>query len=59
MVSRMMVDLAPGSYLVIAYAASDISAGTAAEMARRYNASSLAITPRSLARWGGSSTSRR
>jgi hypothetical protein len=47
MISRMMADLAPGSYLVIAHAASDIEAGTAAAMARSYNAtSSLTITPR-------------
>jgi len=46
MISRMMADLALGSYLVIAHAASDIEAGTAA-MARSYNAtSSLTITPR-------------
>jgi len=47
MISRMMADLAPGSYLVIAHAASDIAAGTAAAMAQSYNAtSSLTITPR-------------
>jgi O-methyltransferase involved in polyketide biosynthesis len=47
LISRMMADLAPGSYLVIAHAASDIEADTAAAMARRYNASSsLTITPR-------------
>jgi S-adenosyl methyltransferase len=47
MVSRMMADLAPGSYLAIGHAASDIGAGTAAAMARSYNAtSSLMITPR-------------
>jgi hypothetical protein len=47
MVARMMADLAPGSYLVIAHAASDIEAETAAAMARSYNASSsLTITPR-------------
>ena len=47
MISRMMADLAPGSYLVIAHAASDIQAGTAAAMAQSYNAtSSLTITPR-------------
>ena len=46
-IARMMADLAPGSYLVIAHAASDIEAGTAAAMARSYNAtSSLDITPR-------------
>jgi hypothetical protein len=44
---RMMADLAPGSYLVIAHAASDIQASTAAAMAQSYNAtSSLTITPR-------------
>ena len=47
LISRMMADLAPGSYLVIAHAASDIEAGTAAAMAQSYNAtSSLNITPR-------------
>jgi trans-aconitate methyltransferase len=47
LISEMMADLAPGSYLVIAHAASDIEAGTAAAMARSYNASSsLTITPR-------------
>jgi hypothetical protein len=47
MIARMMSDLAPGSYLVIAHAASDIEAETAAAMARSYNASSsLTITPR-------------
>jgi hypothetical protein len=46
-ISAMMADLAPGSYLVIAHAASDIEADTAAAMARSYNAtSSLTITPR-------------
>jgi trans-aconitate methyltransferase len=46
-ISRMMADLAPGSYLVIAHAASDIQASTAAAMAQSYNAtSSLTITPR-------------
>lgn len=46
-ISEMMADLAPGSYLVIAHAASDIEAATAAAMARSYNAtSSLTITPR-------------
>jgi trans-aconitate methyltransferase len=47
MISRMMADLAPGSYLVIGHAASDIEAGTAAAMASSYNATSdLTITPR-------------
>jgi O-methyltransferase involved in polyketide biosynthesis len=47
MISRIVADLAPGSYLVIAHAASDIEAGTAAAMARSYNAAaSLTITPR-------------
>ena len=47
MISRMMADLAPGSYLAIAHAASDIEADTAAAMARSYNAtSSLTIRPR-------------
>jgi hypothetical protein len=47
LIARMVADLAPGSYLVIAHAASDIEAGTAAAMARSYNAtSSLNITPR-------------
>jgi hypothetical protein len=46
-ISRMMADLAPGSYLAIAHAASDIQASTAAAMAQSYNAtSSLTITPR-------------
>ncbi len=46
-ISEMVADLAPGSYLVIAHAASDIGAATAAAMARSYNAtSSLTITPR-------------
>jgi hypothetical protein len=46
-ISELMADLAPGSYLVIAHAASDIEAATAAAMARSYNAtSSLTITPR-------------
>jgi hypothetical protein len=43
----MMADLAPGSYLVIAHAASDIQSSIAAAMAQSYNAtSSLTITPR-------------
>jgi trans-aconitate methyltransferase len=47
LISGMMADLAPGSYLVIAHAASDIQASTAAAMAKSYNAtSSLTITPR-------------
>jgi O-methyltransferase involved in polyketide biosynthesis len=47
LISQMMADLAPGSYLVIAHAASDIQASTAAAMAQSYNAtSSLTITPR-------------
>jgi hypothetical protein len=47
LISRMVADLAPGSYLVIAHAASDIEADTAAAMARSYNAtSSITITPR-------------
>jgi len=47
LISRMMADLAPGSYLVIGHAASDVGADTAAAMARSYNAtSSLTITPR-------------
>ncbi|HET7013156.1 MAG TPA: SAM-dependent methyltransferase [Streptosporangiaceae bacterium] len=47
MIAEVMADLAPGSYLVIAHAASDIGAATAAAMARNYNAtSSLTITPR-------------
>jgi len=42
-----MADLAPGSYLVIGHAASDIEAETAAAMASSYNATSdLTITPR-------------
>jgi O-methyltransferase involved in polyketide biosynthesis len=47
LISKMMADLAPGSYLVIAHAASDIESDTAAAMARSYNASAeLTITPR-------------
>jgi O-methyltransferase involved in polyketide biosynthesis len=47
LISEIVADLAPGSYLVIAHAASDIGADTAAAMARSYNASaSLTITPR-------------
>jgi O-methyltransferase involved in polyketide biosynthesis len=47
LVSRIVADLAPGSYLAIGHAASDIGAGTVAAMARSYNASaSLTITPR-------------
>jgi O-methyltransferase involved in polyketide biosynthesis len=47
LISRMMADLAPGSYLAIAHAASDIEDDTAAAMARSFNAtSSLTITPR-------------
>lgn len=47
LVSQIMADLAPGSYLVIAHAASDIETEIAAAMASRYNASSaLTITPR-------------
>jgi trans-aconitate methyltransferase len=47
MISRIVADLAPGSYLVIAHAASDIEPDTAAAMARNYNATaSLTITPR-------------
>jgi O-methyltransferase involved in polyketide biosynthesis len=47
LISEMMADLAPGSYLVIAHAASDIEPSTAEAMASSYNAtSSLTITPR-------------
>ncbi len=47
LIAEIMADLAPGSYLVIAHAASDIGAETAAAMARNYNAtSSLTIRPR-------------
>jgi hypothetical protein len=47
MVAQMVADLAPGSYLVIAHAASDIETGTAQAMARSYNATAaLTITPR-------------
>jgi hypothetical protein len=46
-IAQMMADLAPGSYLVIAHAASDIEPATAAAMTRSYNAtSSLMIKPR-------------
>ena len=45
---RLMDAVPPGSYLVIAHAASDIAADAAAEMARRYNERSpVSITPRS------------
>ena len=47
LISQLMADLAPGSYLVIAHAASDIEPATAAAMARSYNETSeLTITPR-------------
>ena len=47
LIARIKADLAPGSYLVIAHAASDIGSDTAAAMARSYNATaSLTITPR-------------
>ena len=47
MISQLVADLAPGSYLVIAHAASDIEPGTAEAMASSYNATSaLTITPR-------------
>ena len=47
-VARLMDAVPSGSYLVIAHAASDIAPEASAEMARRYNAMSLAsITPRS------------
>jgi O-methyltransferase involved in polyketide biosynthesis len=47
MIAQIVADLAPGSYLVIGHAASDIEPGTAAAMADSYNAtSSLTITPR-------------
>jgi O-methyltransferase involved in polyketide biosynthesis len=47
LVSQIVADLAPGSYLAIAHAASDIEAATAAAMASNYNAAaSLTITPR-------------
>jgi O-methyltransferase involved in polyketide biosynthesis len=47
MISRIVADLAPGSYLIIGHAASDIVASTAVAMAHSYNASSaLTITPR-------------
>jgi O-methyltransferase involved in polyketide biosynthesis len=53
LISAMMADLAPGSYLVIGHAASDIDPGTAAAMAESYNAtSSLTITPRDRATVG-------
>jgi O-methyltransferase involved in polyketide biosynthesis len=54
LVSRMMADLASGSYLVIGHAASDIGADTAAAMARSYNVTaSLTITPRDQATVAG------
>jgi O-methyltransferase involved in polyketide biosynthesis len=47
MIAEIMADLAPGSYLVIAHAASDIEPDIAAAMARNYNATAaLTITPR-------------
>jgi S-adenosyl methyltransferase len=47
-VRRLMGAVPPGSCLVISHAASDIAAGAAAEMARRYNElSPVPITPRS------------
>jgi O-methyltransferase involved in polyketide biosynthesis len=50
LISQMMADLAPGSYLVIGHAASDIEADTAAAMARIYNGNTaLTITPRNRA----------
>jgi O-methyltransferase involved in polyketide biosynthesis len=53
LVARMMADLAPGSYLAIGHAASDIGADTAAAMAHTYNSSaSLTITPRDRATVG-------
>jgi O-methyltransferase involved in polyketide biosynthesis len=46
-VTRLMDAVPPGSYLVMAHAASDIAPEASAEMARRYNAmSSASITPR-------------
>jgi S-adenosyl methyltransferase len=54
MISQMVADLAAGSYLVIAHAASDIEPDTAAAMADSYNAtSSLTITPRDRATVAG------
>jgi O-methyltransferase involved in polyketide biosynthesis len=47
-VARLMDAVPPGSYLVMAHAASDIAVEAAAEMAHRYNQmSSATITPRS------------
>jgi O-methyltransferase involved in polyketide biosynthesis len=46
-VARLMEAMAPGSYLVIGHAASDIAAEASAELTRRYNQlSSATITPR-------------
>ena len=46
-VTRLMDAVPPGSYLVMAHAASDIAPEASAEMARRYNRmSSATITPR-------------
>jgi hypothetical protein len=46
-VARLMDAVPPGSYLVMAHAASDIAPEASAEMARRYNQmSSAPITPR-------------
>jgi O-methyltransferase involved in polyketide biosynthesis len=54
LISQIVADLAPGSYLVIAHAASDIESDTAAAMATSYNAtSSLTITPRDRATVAG------
>ncbi len=54
LISRMVADLAPGSYLVIGHAASDIEPATAAAMAHSYNATSaLTITPRDRATVAG------
>jgi O-methyltransferase involved in polyketide biosynthesis len=47
-VARLMDAVPPGSYLVVAHAASDIAPEASAEMSRRYNEmSSARITPRS------------
>lgn len=53
-ISRMVSALAPGSYLAIAHAASDIAPQIAAAMAQNYNTvASLTITPRDRAQVTG------
>jgi hypothetical protein len=55
-VARLMDAVPPGSYLVMAHAASDIDPEAAAQMATRYNQmSSASVTPRSRDKVAGSS----